>query len=745
VRWFEDNPLIKIGAIIFFLGAVWFVSYAIDQNWLSPIARIALGLLLAAGVMGVGAWRERFDTTQYQVLTVLGAAIGFGTVVASQFVFAYPLLPAPLAGGILIAVVAYVVGVAYRTKTEWLAVAAAVAGLLVPLLTNSADPSAVLLLGYLLLLSIGLLGVVFFTAWRHVTLVLLIGTTLYTLSAAAAPAVTDGVVWVFVLLFTSLFYASVMVSLLRANRAVILDVVSLGLIVFQYIGFAVWLALVPSIALFLAALVVATVGYVARQQARHVDIVSLLALVSLVLILVGTVELFDGYVLTIVLALEAVLVTVGSLYVATVKRSVYVATAMFALPVLFGLSDMETIMSLDSLSLPHVLGLVVVYGALSGVAVWMLEHPVLRPLPWLHTVAGVLLGTGFWFGIVASMTVINVTASTAADVPWRVVCYGALALVTILYCALRGPGPRWRQLPLFALLPVGLLIPDLLSATAWRTGIGHAHFAAALGLLGLLALLVLLYVWLSRRARLDESDPLNAYVLLWGAIGYAFFFIATVAGALLSGVSETVVTYVGQALTLYGVCVIMLYLRVRFVWVTWIAGLFVWPLLLSLASFAGWAGWSSLLAVEAVGVYTLTTLTLLFGLHLVSYVPEASGLILMRWVRQVSFGVSGGLAFATVWMVMHTLATGAVAVMAALFVYTVVGLVCYQYGRSAGRPDIRRAGMLLLGAVVLRLGLIDVWDMELLWRIMTFMGIGALFIVTALVERTQPPGSEAVE
>ena len=66
--------------------------------------------------------------------------------------------------------------------------------------------------------------------------------------------------------------------------------------------------------------------------------------------------------------------------------------------------------------------------------------------------------------------------------------------------------------------------------------------------------------------------------------------------------------------------------------------------------------------------------------------------------------------------------------------YTIVGLALYSYGRMNNVSHYKQAGIVLLGLVVLRLGLIDVWGMELLWRIVTFMGIGGLFIVTALLE-----------
>ena len=90
VAWFREQALIKIGSVIFFLGAVWFVSYAIEQNWISPLMRIMLGLLLAGAIYVVGIWRQTVEPVQYQVLTTLGTGVFLGTVIASQFDFSTP-------------------------------------------------------------------------------------------------------------------------------------------------------------------------------------------------------------------------------------------------------------------------------------------------------------------------------------------------------------------------------------------------------------------------------------------------------------------------------------------------------------------------------------------------------------------------------------------------------------------------------------------------------------------------------
>ncbi len=71
------------------------------------------------------------------------------------------------------------------------------------------------------------------------------------------------------------------------------------------------------------------------------------------------------------------------------------------------------------------------------------------------------------------------------------------------------------------------------------------------------------------------------------------------------------------------------------------------------------------------------------------------------------------------------------AVMIALVIYTIVGLITKFYGQMKKSKGFQIYGGVLIGFVVLRLLLIDVWNMELTGRIITFFAVGALLISTA--------------
>lgn len=88
------------------------------------------------------------------------------------------------------------------------------------------------------------------------------------------------------------------------------------------------------------------------------------------------------------------------------------------------------------------------------------------------------------------------------------------------------------------------------------------------------------------------------------------------------------------------------------------------------------------------------------------------------------------------WLSLHaTTLSDDVATMIALVVYTLIGLSAYFYGKSQEKRIMRLYGAVLLVLVVGRLLLIDVWDMALAGRIITFFLVGILLTTTAFVGR----------
>lgn len=91
-------------------------------------------------------------------------------------------------------------------------------------------------------------------------------------------------------------------------------------------------------------------------------------------------------------------------------------------------------------------------------------------------------------------------------------------------------------------------------------------------------------------------------------------------------------------------------------------------------------------------------------------------------------------AYVLLWLSLHAaFDNDDQAVMASLFIYTLVGIFTYFYGQKNNMKSLKAYGGVVLGFVVARLLLVDVWNMELSGRIVTFFLMGALLVSTAFL------------
>lgn len=73
------------------------------------------------------------------------------------------------------------------------------------------------------------------------------------------------------------------------------------------------------------------------------------------------------------------------------------------------------------------------------------------------------------------------------------------------------------------------------------------------------------------------------------------------------------------------------------------------------------------------------------------------------------------------------------AVAIAMIVYTVIGLTCYFYAQAAEKRGLKIYGGILIGFVVFRLLIVDIWSVAMPVRIVMFFLIGALLMSTAFL------------
>jgi len=163
--------------------------------------------------------------------------------------------------------------------------------------------------------------------------------------------------------------------------------------------------------------------------------------------------------------------------------------------------------------------------------------------------------------------------------------------------------------------------------------------------------------------------------------------------------------------------------------------LLIGPIILSVGSITSHA-WATSVIHKDFFVLLILGLTLLgLGSFFLRRVREIED----KEPQQLNVGllVAGSIyAYALLWLSLHAgLQNDNTAVMISLVIYTIIGLIAYFYGLANERNGLRLYGGALVGFVVGRLLLVDIWRMELAGRIVTFFLIGALLVSTAFLGR----------
>lgn len=103
--------------------------------------------------------------------------------------------------------------------------------------------------------------------------------------------------------------------------------------------------------------------------------------------------------------------------------------------------------------------------------------------------------------------------------------------------------------------------------------------------------------------------------------------------------------------------------------------------------------------------------------------------------------ISGSIyIYILIWKSLHAGFDSDLAVMISLAIYTIVGIIFYLNGTSRGSRTVRLYGATMVGMVVIRLLLVDVWKMNIAGRILTFFIVGGMLISTAFFGKRNTEG-----
>ena len=336
-----------IGAVALALGAAFFLRLAIDNNWIGETGRVLLGLVGGLIMLGVGEYTAKRVPIWSQAVTGGGIFILYLSIYAA---FGFYDLISPAAALAFLALVVAVAGLlSLRNESLVIALMGITGAFLTPLLLgNHFDDQRFVLLGYLLVVDLGILGVSTFRNWRWFTLLGMLGTyglfslwinTIPNNDLILAQAGISGAFLIFVGA-TTLFHIvwrrppSLTDMILMSVNAIAYYCITFGLLWDQY---EVWFGLISlSLALFYG-----VVGYASIKRSGAPPQVALYSLATGLLFVTIAVPLqLEGEWITIAWAAEGAILTGVGLTVVS-RRVRMFAMGVFAVA-LFRLLVIDT-------------------------------------------------------------------------------------------------------------------------------------------------------------------------------------------------------------------------------------------------------------------------------------------------------------------------------------------------------------------------------------------------------------------
>ena len=153
----------RIGVVAVVLGMAFFLKYSFENDWIGPTGRIFLGILSGMVMMFAGEKLHQCYPGYAQGLIGGGSLAMFFSIYAGyQF---YLLIPPFVAFSFMVLIMVYTVFMAVRKDSRAIGVLGIIGAYLAPFLVGSEDPSLWLLYAYLILLTLGVLGVSIYKKW----------------------------------------------------------------------------------------------------------------------------------------------------------------------------------------------------------------------------------------------------------------------------------------------------------------------------------------------------------------------------------------------------------------------------------------------------------------------------------------------------------------------------------------------------------------------------------------------------
>jgi len=165
--------LSRAGVGLLLLGVAFLFKYAVDEGWLTPAIRVALGLALGLALAVIGL-RVRRERRWFGALALGGASATFYITGYAAFQL-FQLVPYAMAMGFLVAVTVGTLWAGWTTDEAALGVLGAIGGLATPFLLQTESGTVAQLAGYEAAVVAGGAGIYLRKGWRSLLWTTVVG------------------------------------------------------------------------------------------------------------------------------------------------------------------------------------------------------------------------------------------------------------------------------------------------------------------------------------------------------------------------------------------------------------------------------------------------------------------------------------------------------------------------------------------------------------------------------------------
>ncbi|HGN1705275.1 TPA: DUF2339 domain-containing protein [Providencia rettgeri] len=165
----KGNPVAKIGVLLLFLGVAYLLNYSVQNEIISPQMRLMFSAVGCLALLGIGWWLR--NKKELFGLILQGGGIGCLYITIFAAFKLYTMLPYGMAFAFMLLICAASIALALLQRTISLAVLASLGGYLAPILLSTGGGNHIILFSYYLMLSVAILIISIWQAWRPLNLV----------------------------------------------------------------------------------------------------------------------------------------------------------------------------------------------------------------------------------------------------------------------------------------------------------------------------------------------------------------------------------------------------------------------------------------------------------------------------------------------------------------------------------------------------------------------------------------------